>query len=281
MTQFPMKKWLACDLGICAFVLGLASCGRRLAQDAFQALEIKQVQVLSGGDCSVPGQPTTAHRAKGRLDLDLPDHAFPPYIMPLVVVNNLASAGGGAADEMNNITLTHFTVELSAAGVEWGDSCPGTFDTESFTFTIGPGGSTGAAIEAITSAHSQCLYQFIPPEQLRVTVRVWAKGRHGGTSIESAPFVYPIDVCKGCLQQGYNDPTLVPYEYGTGIYPLCSALIGTNPYQGNPCFYPGQDALILCCGVTAGGASQTLAMCPGVFTGSTSTATDTSTSTGP
>jgi hypothetical protein len=283
MRKLTMKKWIGWDLGIVALVLGGAACGRMLAKDAFLALQIKQVQVLSGGDCTVPGTPTAAYQPKGTLDLDLPDLAFPPYIMPLAIANNLSANGASPAEEMNNITLTHFTVQLSAANVAWNDSCPATFDTERFTFTIGPGGSTGAAIEAITSAHSQCLYPYIPAEHLRVTAKVWAKGRHGGTSIESAPFVYPIDVCKGCLQRGYTEPALVPYTYGTGIYPLCSALTGTNPYQGDPCFPPGQDAIILCCGatVTVGGASQTIPMCPGVFTGSTATATATSTATTP
>lgn len=279
MMRLSMKKWIGWALGIVVLVLGWAACGRMLAKDAFTALEIKQAQVLSGGDsCAVPGEPTELHRTTGTLDLDLPDHAFPPYILPIVVANNLANAGASPAEEMNNITLTHFTVELSAANVGWSDACPATYDTEAFTFTIGPGGTTGAVLEAITSSHSQCIYPHVPPEHLRVTAKIWAKGRHGGTSIESAPFVFPIDVCKGCLQAGYSDPALVVYNYPAD-YPLCASLTGTNPFPGDPCLPPGQDALILCCGVTAtvGGTPQTFAVCPGIFTGSTSTATDTST----
>jgi hypothetical protein len=278
MMKLTMKKWIGWSLGIVALALGWAACGRMLAKDAFTALEIKQVQILSGGDCTVPGEPTSAYRPKGTLDLDLPDHAFPPYVLPLSVANNLDSQGESPAEEMNNITLTHFTVQLSADNVVWNESCPATFDTEDFTYTIAPAGMTGAAIDVITSSHSQCLYPYIPAEHLRVTAKVWAKGRHGGTSIESAPFVFPIEVCKGCLQQGYTDPLLVTYNYPAD-YPLCASLTGSNPYPGAPCMPPGQDAIILCCAVTAtvGGVSQNVALCPGIFTGSTTTATGTPT----
>jgi len=278
MMKISVKKWLACDVGILALVLGLTACDRMLAKDAFAALQIKQVQVLEG-TCTVPAEPTSAHRSRGTLDIDLPDLRFPPYVLPVSVANNLASLGGSPAEEMNNITLTHFTIELSADGVSWDDSCPKTFDTEKFTFTIEPGGATGAHFSAITSAHSRCLYPYITAGSLTVTAKAWAKGRHGGTSIESAPFLFPIDVCKGCLQQGYAEPNLVVYSYPAD-YPLCNSLVGSNPYTGDSCFAPGQDKLVLCCSVetVVGNAPQSIPVCPGFFTGSTSTATDTSTS---
>ncbi len=279
MMKISVKKWLACDVGILVLVLGLTACDRMLAKDAFAALQIKQAQVLEG-TCTVPAEPTAAHRSRGTLDIDLPDLKFPPYVLPVSVANNLAALGASPAEEMNNITLTHFTIELSADGVSWDDSCPKTFDTQKFTFTIEPGGATGAHFSALTSAHSRCLYPYIPAGSLTVTAKIWAKGRHGGTSIESAPFVFPIDVCKGCLQQGYTQPELVVYNYPAD-YPVCSSVKGVNPYIGDDCFAPGQDKPILCCSVqtAVGGATQNIPVCPGFFTGdSTSTATDTSTS---
>jgi hypothetical protein len=282
MTRNNSRKWLGWDVSITAIALGLVACGRLLATDAFTALEIKQVQVLSGGDCTVPGEPTSSHRTSGTLDLALPnfDLSPPHYYLPVVVANNLASLGGSTAEEMNNITLTHFTVELSAPNVVWSNSCPATFDTQSFTDLIAPGGTVGASLDVITPSHSRCILPYVPAEDLVVTAKIWAKGRHGGTSIESAPFVFPIDVCKGCLQQNYTDPALVVYSYPAD-YPLCASLTGVNPYMGDPCLSPGQDANILCCGVstTVNGVAQISAKCPAVFTGATSTAT--STSTGP
>ena len=100
-----------------------------------------------------------------------------------------------------------------------------------------------------------------------VTAKVRAKGRLRGSEVTSDPFAFPIKVCAGCLQQSYQDPALIAYEYPADI-PLCSALSGVNPYAGDPCS-PGQDALILCCGLSTNvaGTAQITIDCPGVFTG--------------
>jgi hypothetical protein len=268
MTKELKQMWIGWDLAVIGVALGLVACDRLMAKDALQALQIQQAQVLTPGDCSVPGTPTAYHKVGGTLDLALPDGSLPPYLLALAVVNNLEAVGGSAADELNNMTLTHFTVELSAPGVTWDASCPATFDTPRFTFKLAPGASTGASLYAITPAHSRCLRGQVPAEHLIVTARVWAKGRHGGTSIESAPFVFPIEVCLGCLQTGYTEPDLIPYRYPAD-YPMCDSLRGSNPYLGSSCLAPGQDETILCCGVasTVGGVSVPGAICPGVFTG--------------
>jgi hypothetical protein len=240
--------------------------------DAYTALQIVQVQVLSGGDCTVPGNPTSRHKSTGTLDLDLPDGSAPAYTLPVAVANNLASIDVSTATETNNVTLTDFTLELSAPNVVWSDTCPATFDTTAFNYLLAPGTTAGVSLDVITSSHSRCIRPFVPAQGLVVTATIWAKGRHGGTSIESAPFVFPIAVCTGCLQQGYSDPALIPYQYPAN-YPSCAALTGVNPYVGDPCASPGQDATILCCGAatTVGGTTPNVAVCPGVFTGTAST----------
>jgi hypothetical protein len=284
MTKNDRSKWQGKDVAIATFVVSLVACGRMLATDAYTALEIKQVQVLDPGDCSVPADPTTLHRDKGTFDIALPDGIPRRYILPLSIVNNMVSfAGGGTASpatEMNEITLTHFTVELSGPSGVWSDACPAKFDTQAFSFVLAPAGTAGATVDALTPAHSLCLLPYVAAAPVVVTANIRAKGRHGGTTIESAPLVFPITVCAGCLQQNYGDPALVSYNYPN--YPYCQSLAGSNPFLGDPCLSPGQNAKILCCGVTTtttGGASQVTAICPGVFTGSTSTSTSTSTAT--
>ena len=274
------RKWVACGIGFAAIACGLVACKSMLATDAYNDLQIKQVQVLSGGDCTVPGTPTALMRHKGVLDLALPDGSTPPYYLPVVVLNNLSSVGGSTADEMNNIDLQHFEINLSAPGVNW-DGCPPTkFSTEDFTDRIAPGGSVGESFNVLTAAHSQCLQPQVPPEELVVTASIKAIGRHGGTSIESAPFLYTIVLCRGCLQTGYTDPALVTYQYDAD-YPACASLLGSNPYPGDPCLPPGQDKMIFCCGSTrvVDKVAQNVVLCPGVFTGTTATSTSTSTST--
>ena len=240
--------------------------------DVYPALQIVQVQVLSGGDCTVPSVPTSTHRSSGTLDLALPDGSAPPYYLPVAVANNLDSSGSPPTTEMNNLTLTHFTVELSAPNVAWSSACPATFDTLAVNDLLTPRTTTGVSLNAITPLHAQCLLPYMTGAPLLVTATIWANGRHGGTSIASPPFVYSIEICAGCLQQGYSDPALKPYQYPAAT-PLCSALTGVNPYSGDPCLPPGQDAQILCCGLpsTTGGTPKDVAVCPGVFTGTAST----------
>jgi hypothetical protein len=284
----------ACRLASLAVagLLGLLSlsCESWKADDALTSLQIVQVQSITSdgaGSCAVSGTADDSFRTSGTLDVYLPDNSAPRYRLALLVANNLVSAGGSTATEMNNITLNHFTVTLSAPGMTWSSDCPATFDSDPFTIPLAPGATAGYAFDVIKGQHALCLLAALNPQpgqmpqHVLVTVQIWAKGRHGGTSIESAPFVYTIDVCTGCLQDGYQGD-LVIYRYPAG-YPACNALFGSNPYPGDPCLDPGQDAPILCCGyVDAGGVSR--AACPAVPTGkppttSTSTSTATSTST--
>jgi hypothetical protein len=271
-------KWFAYGAGVAGIALGVAC-----ATDAYTALQIKQVQVLTAPDCTVPGTATTVFRDHGVLDLALPDGSTPPYYLPVLVVNNLGSVGGTSpAEEMNNITLSHFTVELSAPGVTWNSTCPAKFDTQTITDTIPPGGSVGASMNIIQTTHSQCLRSQLTQQGLVVTAKITAKGRHGGTSIESAPFIFSVDVCAGCEQAGYTNSTLALYQYPADV-PLCSefAAGSTNPATGDPCLPRGQDAPIFCCSITqtVAGVPTEVALCPGAFPAATSTATSTTTST--
>jgi hypothetical protein len=286
---------LRAGIGYGLLALSLGTCNSIKATDAFTALQIGQVQVLDGSSCIVPGTATTVKRTRGIMDVGLPDSLYndPPefhsYWLPLLVTNNLVSAGASKAEEMNNITFTHFTVELSAPGIIWNSSCPSTFDTDSITDPLVPGGSSGESLDIITATHAQCLQRQVPPEHVTVTAKITAKGRHGGTSIESAAFAYAVDVCIGCLQTDYSSPALIPYRYPAAVTPMCSSFLsGTNPYSGAACGSPGQDATIFCCGITiatgssdAGAIMKNIAVCPGVFTGAPPSDAGTSTSTGP
>jgi len=274
-------------LALTGIALTFMSCDSWKAKDAFTALQIVQVQTMTanGTSCTVPATASESTKSSGTLDVYLPDNSFPPYVLPLLVANNLDSVGGSKATEMNNITLTHFSVTLSAPGMSWTDSCPATFDSEPFTILLTPGAMAGYAVNLIKQQHSICLAAALDPQPSDqyprykvVTASVKAVGRHGGTTIESAPFVFTVDVCTGCLQDDYADPSLLRYNYNAG-YPACNALSGTNPYPGDACLPPGQDFPILCCGYVDNAGKQR-AICPAVIPTSTKTTTDTSTSTG-
>lgn len=242
-------------------ILLLGACTQRAP------LQIVQAQVLDGTDCTVPGEPTTKQRTSGTLDVDLPVTWPLSYRLPLVVANTLKSTGGSTTFDTNDVALTHFTVVLSAPGVTWSAACPATFDTAALTYRLAPGTTAGFSLDALTPAHSRCLLPEARIAPLVVTATIRAKGLQQGTGVASAPFVFPIRVCAGCMQRGYEDPAFSVYEYPADI-PNCASLAGPNPYPGDPCA-PGQDALILCCGVTTtvNGTNQYEFTCPGVFTG--------------
>jgi hypothetical protein len=251
------KSWLCLSV----VILLLAACTQGKG-----GLQIVQAQVLDGTDCTVPGTPTTKQRTTGTLDVELPG-IDPHYSLPLLVANNLSSSSGSTSFDTNDMTLTHFTVGLSAKGVTWLTECPATFDTPGLTYRLAPGTTAGFSLDVLTPWHSRCLLpdERVPP--VAVTATIWAKGLHQGTDVASSPFVFSIRVCAGCLQQGYDDPAFRVYEYPQNI-PLCASLAGPNPYRGDPCA-PGQDALILCCAVatTVNGTTHYEFACPGVFTG--------------
>jgi hypothetical protein len=280
----PHRKWIRRGVIYTAALVGLFACGRFLATDAYNALQIVQVQDLATGDCTIPGTPTAATHYTGTLDVYLPDQSFPPYFLPVSITNNLDSVGGSKATEMNNITLTQFSVQLSAPGVTWDGSCPSQFESVPFTAVIAPQGFVAHSVEIIQPAHARCLLLALNPQptdpgprHVMVTATILAEGHHGGTGIQSAPFVFVVDVCTGCLQSGYTDPSVAQYRYPAG-YPACAALTGTNPYPGDPCSNPGQDKEILCCGLTDA-SGRAVGICPATPTGSTSTTTSTATST--
>ncbi len=52
-------------------VLALGTCNSIKATDAFTALEITQVQVIDGTNCSVPGTKTPLHRTHGTMDVEV------------------------------------------------------------------------------------------------------------------------------------------------------------------------------------------------------------------
>ncbi len=284
---------LGLGLVVCATGLGILACDAWKANSAFDSLQIVQVQSISGsgsgaGMCVVSGTAAgTASPVQGTLDVFLPDGSFPPYLLPLLVANNLDPVGGTKATEMNNMILTHFSITLSAPGMTWSSDCPASFDSEQFTIPLAPGGTAGYPLYIIKGVHSACLLAHLAPDpstdpgprSITVTAHITAKGTHGGTTIESAAFLFNVEVCTGCLQQGYNQADLAVYDYPAG-YPACSSLTGSNPYQGDQsgCLAPGQDNLILCCGLTDASGRQR-AICPAVPTGTTSTTTSTSTST--
>mgnify|MGYP001581401051 CR=1 FL=1 len=168
--------------------------------------------------------------------------------------------------------MKSFHVKLDVAtsagtSVTW-DACPGEFDVPVDSWLLAPGGTVSEIVEIIRPCNAAPLFDSLQAAQsassLTVTATVRAKGHLGSWDIESPPFTFPVQVCYGCLQTGYSDPTAVQFSFPA--VPMCSDLT-VNPYTGDPC-NPAQDHTILCCalGVDAQGHA-TGVLCPAVPTG--------------
>jgi hypothetical protein len=251
--------------------LGMASCDGIWAKDAYTALQIKQAQVLKEGECTVPAEPTSLYQSAGILDIAVPDGSTRPYQLGLSIFNAMESAGIAPAEEMNNITLESFVVELAGdwydssgvpAAIPWDDVCPQKFEYPVGTVRLSPGGYAGTLIEPLREGHTYCLQRLSQLYQADITATIKAKGRHGGTSIVSAPFKYRIEACKGCLQTGYDEEQLATLN---GALIQCETIESVNDKYRGGC-YLGQDRMFLCCSTTSSNPAPSEVLCPAIST---------------
>jgi hypothetical protein len=263
--------------------LSLAAC---VIDDGPTGLLIEQDQWIATGStgCVVPGTATSQRRSEGILDvavLDQNDTRY--YFYPLVesLLGSLTGAGTNLAytptEEKNNITMKSFHVELdvatsAGAGFAWSSGCPGTFDVPVDSWLLPPGGTVSEMVEIIRPCNAAPLFDSLQANQsvtsITVTATVRAVGRLGSSDIQSPPFAFPVQVCYGCLQSGFSDPTASQFDFPA--VPLCSDLT-TNPYTGDPC-NPAQDDPILCCATDVNAQGQpTGVLCPAIPTGTSTT----------
>jgi hypothetical protein len=251
--------------------LGMASCDGIWAKDAYTALQIAQAQVLKKGECTaVPAEPTSLYQSAGILDIAVPDGSTRPYQLGLSIFNAMESAGKTPAEEMNNITLESFVVELAGdwydssgvpASITWDEVCPQKFEYPVGTVRLSPGGYAGTLIEAMRAGHTYCLQRLSQLYQADITATIKAKGRHGGTSIVSAPFKFRIQACRGCLQTEYREAMLASLN---GALIQCDELETANDYPDG-CFL-GQDTTFLCCSTTSSNPAPSEVLCPAIST---------------
>jgi len=221
--------------------------GVACATDASPRLQIKASAVLSAGDCSVPGTATTLFRDHGILDLALPDGSTPPTTFR-ACRQHLGFLGGSAAEEMNNITLHHFDIALSAR------VSPGTIRVLHHQH-----GGSSVTIAPVAQLARRWIHHSRPLSVSAVADSLSRPGGHGEDHGERPPrrdgnqkraLRFTVDVCAGCLQADYADPALAPYRYPANV-PMCASFAGSpNPYMGDACLPHGQDKTIFCCGIT-------------------------------
>jgi hypothetical protein len=220
--------------------------------------------------CVIPSMASALRNALGTFDVAL-DKSYPYYMYPLVS-NGLPTLSGTV--DPNIININKFSVKIEApptVTVPWTPACPAEFDFPS-PLPLHPLEQAAAIVEAIRPCHYDLLHQLMAEGKLpssfseRVIFRliIRAKGRHGSTEIKSDPFEFPVRVCYGCLQTGYNTAAYADFNFPK--VPSCNRLAETNPFPGNPC-NPAQDfGPLLCCALDAEGKQLE---CPGIARGIT------------
>jgi hypothetical protein len=258
-----VRRLLVASLGTLA--LGCVDFG--------SALTIVQNQVPTVGDstaaqsCVIPSMPSEERNSLGTYDVAL-DHSRPYYMYPLLH-NGLPQIMNTV--DPNKIDINKWTVKIEAPptiSVPWSPACPAEFDFPN-PLSLHPGDEAAAVVEALRPCHGDLLRQLmqqgkIPSsfsEQVIFRLIVRAKGRHGGTEIKSDPFEFPVRVCYGCLQTGFNK---APYsDFNFPRVPACDK-VADNPFPGNPC-NPAQDfGPILCCALDPEGK---MLQCPAIGKG--------------
>ncbi len=210
-----------------------------------------QEPATTAGACGTAIEQAGA-KQEGVLDVAL-DQDY-PYLLHPLVESRLPSLVENQI-ELNQIVLTAAEIEIEpppGLAVPWTPSCAAKFDM-ALSLKLLPQATGSGPLEIIRPCHTALFRDLFKKgklpwnggERIRFHASVRLKGRHGGTTISSDPFTFPVRVCYGCLQSGYDDPDY--QQFSVVNVPRCSKLTSGNPYPGNAC-NPGQDkGPILCC----------------------------------
>jgi hypothetical protein len=210
--------------------------------DAGGSLRIVQNQVPEAG-CLIPVNANAPFRGRGLIDTQADDgYLFTPLVESLIaepigtqlarvvqvrgadvdveIGSNLFSAA--EEDGLRDDRLTRFSTAFSGSVFPEAET--------SFGFVVLP----LALLDRIGDALGD-------GDSVTATVEVVIFGDLDGEDVESSPFVYPIDVCSGCMKRNVGDCAGLPD--------------GFEPLQGGECNLL-QDVRVECC--TSGGAE----LCP-------------------
>lgn len=218
----------------------LAACGRVPGQ--FEILN-NQIPTSSGSGCVVPLSPNV-YQGVGHLDLSIVQSDFgSAYFFFPLIENNLPGSSGSI--DPNEIQLSGFQVDI-----KWIDAPPPQSIQDVFNSNAGgplvhyqipwSGGisSGGGRLSASVAAFPVGLAEKLvaaggigADPSLTVELQIQVLGTtNSGTSMQSDPFKFPVEVCSGCLVA-----SVAPCPFMTA-----------PTHLGNAC-NPAQDDDVDCC----------------------------------
>lgn len=198
--------------------------------NAGDVLFILQNQV-PGEDCTVSPSAGDQFRPEGLIDTGASaGYFFTP------VIESRATVPAGQEPSRRNVALQGADITLQLFD-ENGDpqsfsQAPTEFSTR-FSATVEPGGTTGVGFEILKLSHLSELEGLVGDGRWQVLAQVTVFGQLSGGDVESEPFVYPINVCSGCLEVDLGDCASLPSGFVSDqLGGICNDL---------------QDAVLECC----------------------------------
>ena len=219
----------ASRLGAAAIALAAIALSGCVDERAFY---IQQNQVPQAG-CELSTD-EAKFNSRGLLDVSV---GVGYTLFPLVKLEALSSSGTDQQPERNALDMRKFLVSLDMGGV------PGGYPVEQTSFEvlssggISPGGAQVTEVKIVPDPLAQALQGVVAPgTEYTIVARVTAVGvrRGTGSEIESTEFIYPVELCSGCLVP----PVTVCPDDKAGL-------------TTNECGLP-QDKPVVCCTLPGG-----------------------------
>jgi hypothetical protein len=262
MSESAMKKRNAWVKGLVGAVGMLLTAGCVEGPTALM-IQQNQIPMSANGLCVIPAERTNTVVGRGIFDVSLVGYGYEMY--PLLT-NTAPDLSHGGYDP-NRVEVSGFEVEIKAPPslmVAWTAACPARFDY-AFQTAVAPKQDVGSYVEVMRPCHAAVIRDLFksgklsanPENDVVFNAVIRARGTHGGKTIHSDYFQFPIQVCYGCLQRGI---VVGGQNYDFPRVPPCATLI-SHPYTGNTCNIAQDRGPVLCCALDDAG---TQLECPGV-----------------
>jgi len=175
---------------------------------------------------------TTLYNPRGTLDV-AGNQGY--WLYPLMENNYKSTKTSDGQPERNSLHLRGYEVEIDLGQI------PGSYPADLLEFyepttgNIAPGSKAWGKVKVIPDRLIKLMNIPTSVGKVLVMVSVRALAKKGGSDVESSTFVYPVDLCNGCL---------VDYQT-TCPTPAASGTTGTTILY-NACGTP-QDEPVTCC----------------------------------
>lgn len=194
-----------------------------------------------GATCSLSGSPDQPFISHGTIHYSSPV----AYLLTPLIQSRIVASETDTDEAQKTIQLrgADVTLTLKALSIERGDGSIQTtqMDTELgqfstlFSGAITPGGSVNVGVDIIPPSVLRSVAQMSGANletdafNAEVLASVVIKGDINGSSIEAAPYLYPVSVCNNCV-----------------LVNLGACPLSVQPRTGNAC-NPFQDGVVDCC----------------------------------